>query len=68
VQLRNTINDIQERERRKKDIKDSFLRFKRLKKNNYCKIFSSQKRQVPYIDDRRLSTLHPSNKKEVIDH
>jgi len=41
----------------KKEIQESFIRFRRRKKNNYIKHFSSTKKHSPNPEDKKINTL-----------
>jgi len=48
---------LQERFKMKKEIQESFIRFRRRKKNNYIKQFSSTKKHSPNPEDKKRNTL-----------
>jgi hypothetical protein len=49
-----------------KEIQDSYLRFRRKKKNNYIKRFESQKKSMPMIEDKRISTIVLRDKQKIL--
>lgn len=46
----------------KKEIQESYMRFRRRKKNNYIKQFSSTKKCSPNPEEKKMNTIEIKNK------